>query len=106
MRGLGGQEGGEEVAVVGYAGEGVWGGEEQVRGLVAGFYLIPGDGGGDGGELAGAQRGGGGGGLGGGVLAPVDGDLAGGARPGPPGHPGAGGRGLPPVRACPAPGCA
>ena len=54
-RGLWGQQRGEEVAVVGYAGEGVLGGEEEVLGLAAGLDLVPGDGGGDGGELAGAH---------------------------------------------------
>ena len=72
--------------MAGDAGQGVAGGEEQVLGLAAGCYLVPGDGGGDGGELAGAQRVGGDGGLGAVVLAPVDQHLAGAQRPGHPGY--------------------
>src|SRR5689334_5001276 len=75
--GLPGQQGGKQVAVLCHSGQGVFGGEEEVGGVLAGFHFGPGDGGGDGGELAGAQGVGGDGGLGAVVLAPVDEDLAG-----------------------------
>jgi hypothetical protein len=66
--------------VLGQAVRDLSGGEEQVLGPAAGLDLGPGDRGGDGGELAGAQRVGRDGGLGAVVLAPVDEHLAGAQR--------------------------